>query len=198
VTEALSATCQAARIAREIVKSENPKLIIEIVNSTVASGAQGFIVLEAARAAKAGKSIAEIMELVNDMKPRVKLLIGLETLKYLIKIGRAPKTAYIGEVLGIKPIVGLVSGKGVVESLGKVRGKKNMMKKLVDMIGDYVDASKPLHLMVHFTDSLQDGKEVRDMATFKYNFAEVYMSSFTPVMGYATGPVVAVSFYADP
>ena len=197
VSKALSATNEIAGKAKEIVNSENPDLKIEVIDSNTASGAQGLIALEAARAAKAGKSLEQVIQAANDMKPRAKYLMGLETLKYLIKIGRAPKIAYLGELFGVKPITGMVSGTGLVESLGKTRGKKKMMKMLADMLGNYVDAGKPLHVLVHYTDSLEDGEQLKDMVTSKYNCVELYMSAYTPVMASATGPVLAVSFYSE-
>jgi len=84
----LSAINEIAIHAAETVKAEHPDLNIEIVDSKTSGGALGFIVLEAARAAQAGKSLAEVTQVVQEMVPRVKLVIALDTLKYLIKIGR--------------------------------------------------------------------------------------------------------------
>ena len=99
VSKALSATHEAATQARDMVKAEQPGLNIEIIDSKTSAGALGFIVLEASRAARAGKSLAEVVQIAQDMIPRVKFFVALDTLKYLIKGGRAPKTAVIGEFL---------------------------------------------------------------------------------------------------
>ncbi len=130
------------------------------------------------------------------MIPRVKCTIGLDTLKYLIRIGRAPKAAMIGEMLQVKPIVGMVHGTGVVESLGRVRTKRKAMLKMVDMVKEQVDINKPVHFIVHYTDGIADGDELKDMVTSRFNCVEVYLTPFTPVMASATGPVVALSFYS--
>jgi len=196
LSKALSATHEAAVQARKIVKDEHPNLNIEIVDSKTATGALGFIVLEAARAAQAGKSLAEVVQVAQDMIPRVKCTIGLNTLKYLIKIGRAPKTAVIGDILQVKPIVGMVSGTGLVENLGRVRTKQKAMVKMVDMIKDYIDTNKPVHLMVHYTDGIAAGEELKDIVTSQLDCAEVYLTPYTPVMASATGPVVALSYYS--
>ena len=194
--KALSAINEIAVNAAEMVKAEHPGLDIEVIDSKTSGGALGFVVLEAARAAQEGKSLAEVIQLVQEMIPKVKLFITLDTLKYLIKIGRAPKTAYVGELLQVKPIIGIVNGTGLVDALGKVRGKRKAMAKLVDMVKDYADTSKPLHVMVHYTDSIEDGKALRDMVTSCYSCAEVYLTPYTPVMASATGPVVSLSFYS--
>jgi DegV family protein with EDD domain len=196
VSKALSATHEAAVQAREIFRQENPGINIEIVDSRTAAGAQGFIVLEAARAAQAGKSLAEVIQVAQDMIPRVKFVLAMETLKYLIKSGRAPKTAYIGELLQVKPIIGMVNNTGLVENLGRVRTNHKALLKMVDMVKDYADVSKPLHVIVHYTDRIEDGEALKDIVTSQLNCAELYLTPYTPVMAGHTGPVVAISFYS--
>jgi DegV family protein with EDD domain len=196
VAKALSATHEAAVQAVEIFKSENSGINIEIVDSNTATGAQGFIVLEAARAAEAGKSLAEVAQVARDMIPRVKFVVRMETLKYLIKSGRAPKTAYIGELLSVKPIIGMVNNTGLVENLGRARGNHKAMARLVELMKEYIDISKPVHLNVHYTDRIEDGEELRDMVTSQFNCAEVFLTPYTPVMSGHTGPVIAMSFYS--
>ena len=196
VSKALSAIPEAAVQAREKFKAENPAVTIEIIDSRTATGAQGFIVLEAARAAQAGKSLAEVVQVAQDMIPRVKWVVAMETLKYLIKGGRAPKTAYIGEFLQVKPIIGMVNNTGVIENLGKAMGKQKAMAKLPQMMNEYIDTSKPIHVNIHYTDRIEDGEKLRDLVTSQFNCEEVYLTPATPVICGHIGPAVAVSFYS--
>jgi DegV family protein with EDD domain len=182
--------------ARELIKEEIPQLKIEIIDSNIAMGAEGFLVMEAARAARAGKSLNEIIPMVTKMIPRVKWIMAMDTLKYLIKGGRAPKTAIIAEVANIKPVAGMVSGSGKVDNLGRVRGKQKAMEKVTDMIKDYADVNKPLHLMVHYTTDIIRAEKLKEMITTRYTCEEVYLTPFTPSMVIHTGPIVAVSFYS--
>jgi DegV family protein with EDD domain len=196
VSRAISAIYESFKAARETAIEEHPNLKIEYVDSKSSVGALGFIVLEAARAAQAGKSLSEVVRTAQDLVSRVKWICALDTLKYLIKGGRAPKTAVIGEFLHIKPIIGFVNGTGLVSSLGKERGKRKSLLKLVDMVKDYADISKPLHVMAHFTNRIEEGEELKEMVTSRYNCAEVYMTDLTPVMTTHTGPAVGLSFYS--
>ncbi|MFC1979417.1 DegV family protein [Chloroflexota bacterium] len=196
ISTALSAADKSAEAARDIVLKEHPKLTIEIFDSKNAVGAQGFVVLEAARAAQAGKSLKDVIKVAQDLVPRVKYIAALETLKYLIKGGRAPKTAVIGEFLQVKPIIGIVKDPGLVDSLGKERGKRKAMLKLVEMVSDHADTSRPLHVMVSYTDNLADGFELKEIVTSRYNCAEVYLTDLTPVMTAHTGPAIGLSFYS--
>lgn len=195
VSKALSAILETAVQAAEIFKKDNPNVNIEIIDSRTAAGAQGFIVLEMARAAQAGKTLSEIVNVATEMIPRVKFFCGMETLKYLIRSGRAPKTAYMGELFQVKPIIGMVNNSGLVENLGRARGKQACLKKLPAMMSDYVDTTKPMHVMVHYTNHIEDANQLRDIITSEYHCNEIYLTPYTPVMSGHTGPVFAVSFY---
>jgi len=195
VSRALSAIYETGVQAVEMFKKENPNINIEIIDSQTAAGAQGFVALEAARAAQAGKSLAEVVEVVKDMIQRAKFVTAMDTLKYLIKSGRAPKTAYVGEFLQVKPIIGMVTNTGLVESLGRAMGKQKAMAKLVELMKERIDTSKPLHIMTHYTDNIADGEKLRDMVTSQFECKEVFLTPYTPVMSGHTGPVVALSFY---
>ena len=162
VSKQLSATNQAAQTAKTSLEQKIPSLRIEIIDSKTATGAQGFIVLEAARAAQAGKNLIEVVQIANDMVSRVKFVTAMQTLKYLIKSGRAPKSAVIGNWLRVKPLIGMVSGSGLVDNLGRARGMDKAIEKMIDMVKDYTDTSKPLHVMVHYTDSKSLGEQIKN------------------------------------
>ncbi len=197
VSKALSATFTAATQGKELVREKNPEIKIEIVDSRTSAGALGFVVIETARAARAGKSFNEVVQVANDMIPRVKFVTAMDTLKYLIKSGRAPKTAVIGDLLGVKPIIGMVSNTGLVENLGRVRGKQKALAKIVELAREHIEPGKPVHAMFHYTDGVAAGETLREMITSQIDCEEVYLTPYTPVMASATGPVVAFAFYTD-
>lgn len=196
VSKQLSATNKAAHMAKDALKEKIPSLKIEIIDSASATGAQGYIVLEAAKAAQAGKNLNEVAKAAQDMVSRVKFVTVMNTLKYLIRSGRAPKVAMIGNWLNVKPLIGMVNGSGLVENLGRERGMDKAIEKIIEMVKDYADTTKPLHIMVHYTDEKALGEKIRQMVTTRYNCVEVYMTPYTPVMVSQTGPVVAIAFYS--
>ncbi len=195
VSKALSATYEVACQARELFLKDNPGKTIEVIDSRTAAGAQGFIALEMARAAAAGKTLNEVVNVANNMIARVKFGCALETLKYLIKSGRAPKTAYLGELMNVRPIIGMVNNTGLVENLGRARGKEKSMERLVELVSEYASPDQPLHAIVHYTNSIEDGRQLLEMVLNRFNCVEHYLTPYTPVMSGHTGPVFAVSFY---
>jgi DegV family protein with EDD domain len=196
VSKKLSSTYSAAVLARKSVEKQNPSVDIKIIDSKIAAGGEGFVVLEAARASQAGKSVDEVMNVIQDMIPRVKLLCTLATLKYLIRSGRAPKSAILGNWLQIKPILGMVSGKGVVENLDRARGIERAVDKMIDMVRNHIDPDRPLHVMAHYTDGIKVAEKISDLMLSRYNCREVLFIPFTPVIASQTGPLVAISFYS--
>jgi len=195
VSKALTATFESAYLARKLVKAEHPDVNIHIIDSRTSAGALGFIVLEAAKAARAGKPVGEVLKIVDDMTSRVIYLAALDTLKYLIKIGRAPKNANIGEMLNVKPIIGFVDDGGMIEVVGRVGGREKALSKMVDMVKKYVDIKNPLHVIVHYSNRPEEGEQLKQLVASRYKCAELLVSEFSPVMCSATGPMAGIGFY---
>jgi DegV family protein with EDD domain len=123
--------------------------------------------------------------------------VGVDTLKYLIKIGRAPKTAAnFGEFLHVKPIVGFVDDTGLLDMVARVRGKRKQLMKLVDLVNKYIDTTESIHAMIHYADGRDAGEELKEMITNRYNCSEIYVTQFSPVMISALGHAVGLSFYS--
>ena len=196
VSKSLSATYQSAVQACELLKLENSRLNIELIDSRTATGAEGFIALEGARAARAGKSRVEVVEAMQDMIKRAKWVNSMDTTKYIIKIGRAPKTVPTEVFLQVKPMIAQLHNTGVVEDMGVARSKEESFQKMVDIVGQNSDLSKPLHVMVHYTTNIEDGRQLMEMIKARYQVAEIYMTPYSAVMCGTTGPCNAVSFYS--
>ena len=196
VSKSLTATHESAYQARRLTRPSHPNLNIEIIDSKTSAGALGFVVLEAARAAEQNKSLEEIISVTRDMIPRVMYLAALDTLKYLINIGRSPRSTAIGEMLNVKPIIGFIDDTGLVEVVARVRGKHKSIAKIVDLVDKYIDTDRPIHAMVHFSDGIEAGKELRDLIATRYDCTEIYLAPYPPAMVSATGPMVGLSFYS--
>ena len=196
VSRVLTATQEVAYQTRRLIRRQYPGINIEIIDSKTSAGALGFVVLEAARAAEQNKSLGEVVEVTRDMVSRVMYLAALDTLKYLINIGRAPKSAAIGEMLDVKPIIGFVDDTGLIEVVARVRGKRKSIAKVVDLISKYIDTDRPINVMVHYSDGIEEATELRDLIAARYDCTEIYLTPYSPVMVSAVGPMVGISFYS--
>jgi len=97
---------QNAKIAAEDVEE------VYVVDTQNLSAGHGLLVLAAAEAAEAGKSVAEILNLLDDLIPRVEISFILDRLDYMKKGGRCSAVAALGaNLLKLHPCIEVVSGK---------------------------------------------------------------------------------------
>ncbi len=89
----LSGTIEAAQMVKQIA----PTLPLHIVDSCNAAMAEGFVVLEAARAAAAGATVDQVLARAREMIPRVQVMATIETLEYMRRGGRlGAASAFLG------------------------------------------------------------------------------------------------------
>ncbi len=118
LSSGLSGTYQSALTAA----ADYPE--VHVVDSKSVTIAQGILVQYALRLVDEGHTAGEVASMVESARERLVLLALLDTLEYLKRGGRIPKSVgTIGELLSIKPVVGVRDGEVVM--LGKARGSKN-------------------------------------------------------------------------
>lgn len=137
----LSGTYQAALTARDITGRKN----IYIIDSGIGTIAQGLLVEVACRFRDAGMMASKIAGEIARLTKKLTLYGVPDTLKFLIRGGRFPKTAgAVAEVMGIRPIITVVDGLMVKKEI--VRGKKAAFDRLVELglKESKIDPSLPL------------------------------------------------------
>jgi DegV family protein with EDD domain len=128
VSGGVSATYQSALSAKDLLPDQK----ITVFDTESISLGQGFMVLEAARLAREGKSTGEILEAVKDLRERTHLYAALDTLKYMAMSGRVGHlTAEMANVLSIKPILTIMDGK--LDLLEKVRTRKKAWSRVLEL-----------------------------------------------------------------
>jgi len=172
--------------------------LLHVVDSRTAAMAQGFIVLEAARAATAGATVEQVVARAQEMIPRVQVLAALETLEYLHRGGRiGTASAFLGSMLQMKPIVGIPPGHGTVVGIARPRTWRRAVARMVELMTEQV-GDRPVYVAVSHGDHEEEAAAaVAEELQRRFDVRELYTTYFTPVMGAHTGPVLSVSFYAD-
>lgn len=119
----ISGTVDAARQAADITETN-----VTVVDSDFTSRSMGMIVKEAAKAAQEGKTVEEILEIVEDAKKRTTLYLTVVNLDNLIKGGRISQLmGMFSNLLNIKLFLQVINGK--IEIIQKGRGLKSLRKK---------------------------------------------------------------------
>jgi DegV family protein with EDD domain len=154
VSAALSGTYNAAlSAARQL--NEVKEARITVIDSRNASMCLGWTVMAAAEAAARGESLADIINLVLDMVPRLHIPSMLETLQYIRYGGRIGKAqAFIGTLLNIKPILGIEGGEVIPIEKARTRGKA--LERLVDITCQYAPFEDVAVMHTHSPDTAAD------------------------------------------
>jgi DegV family protein with EDD domain len=191
----LSATYQAAVIAAEELRASYPDATIVTVDTLCASMGQGMLVYLAVQEKRKGKSLDEVRDFVEARKLKLAHWVTVDDLNHLKRGGRiSSAAALLGSTLNIKPIIH-VDNEGRLNSVGKVRGRKNSMKKLLDeMIETGVDLDGQTVFLSH-SDCLEDAQQLAQMIKDALPVKEVIIGYIGPVIGSHTGPGTLALFF---
>ena len=177
----LSATYEVALQSIGLMKR---KCRVEVIDSLTAVMAQGFVVMAAAKAARAGSSLNEVMEVAHRNIKRVDFRAAFDTLEYLRRGGRIGKAqALLGSMLKINPIITIKDG--VVEPAGRTCSRA----KAVDYLYDFALSFSHIDEMAVEDAACPDeaDKLVQQLSS-KFPKERIYRSKTTPVIGTHTGP----------
>jgi DegV family protein with EDD domain len=194
MTASGSGAYQAAAIARDNVRDESPDVRIEVVDTRNVSLCQGWIAIEAARAALAGLSLDETLGRVKQIIPITQMIQTADTLKYLYMGGRIGKAQQmVGSLLHIKPLIGMKDG--VIVALGKARSRAQAYTAMADMVTEVLGKSKAKIAYVH-AGALNEVEKIRDLVEARVNVVESFFAELSPALAVHTGPGTAgLCFY---
>lgn len=193
----LSMLYNSALLARELIKEELPQISIEVLDSQTAAAAEGLIALAAAQAATEGKTFDEVIVIAKKVSERVKFIGLLETIRHVYRTGRIPKAAsQIGSMLSVKPL--LTGSDGLIRFAATARTKQSGVEKMLHLMRNQAGNSEPIRVAVMHANTLTEAEELKDRIAAEFNCAELFITDFSPVMGYATGRgTLAVAFYRE-
>lgn len=114
---------------------------IKVIDSRQNSGAEGLLVYKAAQMIDQGLSFEKIVETIEDLREKSKILVSVQTLKYMVRSGRVSKvTGVVGKILNLKPVVSIdENGQGIIFDKGfsiKSSNKK-ILKHITDIHNTY-------------------------------------------------------------
>lgn len=161
---------------------------VSIIDSKHASLGFGMMVIAAARAARAGRSGAEIVAMVKSMISRTSVYLGVPSLKSLRKSKRiSGLKSLMGTAMGVKPVLA-INEEGKLEIKSKILGKKrNMMLEMLDQITEEVGGST-IDLGIAHAGAPDLARELREVLEHKFNCRNVYVNMVCPSIGINTGP----------
>ena len=189
ITSKASGAYQAATVAQTMMKGEYPSIQIEVVDTQNVSLYQGWMVIEAARAALAGLFLDRGTTIVKKMIPITHMIQTADTLKYLYLGGRIGKAQHlVGSMLNIKPLIGMV--EGVIVPLGKTHSRGQAYRQMADMVAETVGKGKAKIAYVH-VGAQREVEKLKEIVETKVEVVESFFAELSPALAVHTGPGTA-------
>lgn len=184
----------ARMAAEEIKESANPGADIRIVDTMSFSAYISMSALYAWDLAEKGENPDDIIKKTLEYIKTWEVYILVDSLKYLEKGGRITKTsAIVGTLLDIKPV--LTIRNGLIEPLEKIRGKKKVFKKLMDLIKENPDFDSDRNEFLIVQSNEEYAETVRGLIGEEFGTKPLMEFEFGPVVGTHIGPgTLAVLF----
>jgi DegV family protein with EDD domain len=175
-------------VAQQSVGLMKRKCRIEVVDSGLAAMGEGLIVIAAARAAQAGASFDEVLDVVHRNIPRVDFRGAFDTLEYLQRGGRIGKAqAFLGSILRINPIIGLKDGE--VFPFGRERSRAKAIDHLYNFAMSYSHIEE---MAVEYALALDEAEMLIERLGTRFPKERIYRCRASPVIGTHTGPGLLV------
>lgn len=184
-SSAASGTYQSAVMAKNDI--EETMYTFDSLNLSIGSAC---MVICAAKMAKEGKSVEEIINHLEKIKKNNTVLFTVDTLEYLQKGGRVSLAkATIGNMLNIKPILGIEDGG--VKSISQGRGKKQVISKIIELIKEqHGEDLSGKRIIMGFGDNQSDFEMLHKRIQEELKLDEFYVVNIGSCIAAHSGPAV--------
>ena len=193
-SSALSGTCNSMKIAAEELQEEYPEAKVIVVDTLCACMGEAMLLYYALKQKEAGKTIEEVAQWVEENKLHVCHNVTVDDLFHLHRGGRVSKTAAVlGTMVKVKPIIHM-DDNGALQVIGKERGRKKSLHKIVDMAVERSEGWDNEIIMITHGDCLEDAEYVAKLVREKMGIENVFIHNIGTVIGSHTGPGVVATF----
>ncbi len=169
----------------ETVKDTVDNIQVVPVDAEITVLLMGYLAIEAARMAKQGKNLDEILARLDHLKTTINEYFVVDDLQNLVRGGRLSNAAaFVGSVLKIKPILTFDDETDKIVAFDKVRSSKRALKRVEDLFEeDTKDLTYPIKMLVIHANNEEAAKEWEAKLAKKYPNNSIEISYFGPVIG---------------
>lgn len=190
-----SGAYQSALAAKASFAESRPDVRLEVIDTLNASMCHGWMVIEAARAAKAGRPLAEIVALIHRMIPKTRMIQTGDTLRYLYMGGRIGRAGHlVGSILNIKPLIGMEDG--VIVSLGTTRSLDRAYQSMADLVEAGLGKKARIKIAYVHAAAPAEAEKIRALIEPRMTCVESIVAELSPALGVYSGPGTAgISYF---
>lgn len=197
-SSALSGSYNTGLAVAKQLEEKYPGQKIYCVDPRNSCGGEAIVAIEAAKLAAQGLDGAAVAEKATALADKSMQFCTVGELTYLKRAGRVKaSTAFFGNLFGIKPIL-ISNKKGENEAVKKVKGRKNSLDALVDMLKNSLTDEYPVSeqtVMIAHADCIEDAKYLEAQVKEKISPKDTYIYAIGPIIGASAGPDT-VALYA--
>lgn len=195
-TSGLSGTFDTISIIRDQLVAEHPDAELYVVDTKLASIAEGLLVFEAIRQRARGLTATELVEWANEARFYVNEQFTLDELEWLRRGGRIPSSvAFAGSKLDVKPMLD-ISIDGKLSLTGVARGRKKGIRQLAEFYRKHTaELGSGTQVVIGSADCPKDVERLKD-ELYKVDETVLFLeTSIGPVIGSHVGPgMLAITF----
>jgi DegV family protein with EDD domain len=190
-----SGAYQAAKVAQGLAEEQALGLRIEVIDTCNVSLCQGWMVIEAARAALAGQSFEAVLNLVHRMIPIAHMIQTADTLKYLYMGGRIGLAQHVaGSLLNIKPLIGMENG--VIALLGTARSRAGAYQRMAELVEAAAGHMAKIKIAYVHAGALDEVDKIRRQIEARLICVETLIAELSPALAVHSGPgTVGLCYY---
>ena len=190
----LSGTLNSMRIGAEMLQEKYPDAKIIVIDTLCACLGEGILLYYALKEKAKGKTIEEVAQWAEENKLHVCHNVTVDDLNHLHRGGRVSKTtAVLGTLVQIKPIIHM-DDNGTLQVIGKERGRKKSLNKIVDMAVEQSKGWENDIVMITHGDCIDDAEYVAKLVREKMGIDNILINNIGTVIGSHTGPGVVAVF----
>lgn len=190
----LSGTMNSMRIAGQMLEEKYPEAKVIVIDTLCACLGEGLLLYKALQQKAMGKTIDETAQWVEENKLHICHNVTVDDLNHLHRGGRVSKTtAVLGTLVQIKPIIHM-DDNGKLQVIGKERGRKKSLNKIVDMAVEQSKGWDNDIIMITHGDCIEDAEYVAKLVREKMGIDNILINNIGTVIGSHTGPGVVAVF----
>lgn len=194
-SSALSTTCNSALIAAQQLSAQYPQRRIVAVDSLAASAGQGLLVYLASEKRRSGATLDETAAYVEGIRGEICHWFTVDDLEYLKRGGRVnPAVAFVGNVLGIKPVLH-VDDEGRLINISKIRGRKKALAALAEKYAELAVQPESGTVFISHSDCADDANTLAGFLRERHGVEVRLITDIGPVIGAHTGPGTVALFF---
>jgi DegV family protein with EDD domain len=189
-SSALSGGCNNVMAGARELCEENPGAKIIVIDTLNASMGEGMFVMMAVQMKEEGKTIDEIASWLEEHKQEICVRFTVDDLNHLQRGGRISKTtAFIGTMMGIKPIL-RIDEDGHLVPLNNARGRKKSLSIICNDMIESMGKFKDDHDIVCIAhgDAPEDADYLANMVKEALPHKKILINYVSPSIGSHSGP----------